>query len=152
MSQTIQTGPKWNKSGNLSYQNSVYFGSVSQSLLKSDLKKPRIFPIWPTLGPNLTSLRLIQNYYTQCVHSMCIFPCKLDNNKGSIEGIIFPKRDSREKKNLIGMSWTCRKNLVNPTIFEWITALSNIYLYKYENVCLSVCLFVCLFTFFSAIS
>ena len=27
----------------------------------------------------------------------------------------------------------------------------NLYLYKYENLCLSVCLFVCLFAFFSAI-
>ena len=48
-----QLEPKWDKSGHFSDHISVY-------KLKSDLKKPRICPIWgpiwPTLEPNLPSL------------------------------------------------------------------------------------------------
>ena len=38
--------PKWDKSGTFSDQISVHFGSVSQNVLKSDLKKSQICPIW----------------------------------------------------------------------------------------------------------
>ena len=41
-----QIGPKWDKSGTFSDQIPVHFGSSSQSVLKSDLKKSWICPIW----------------------------------------------------------------------------------------------------------
>ena len=40
-----QIGPKWDKSGTFSDLISVHFGSSSQNVLKSDLKKSRICPI-----------------------------------------------------------------------------------------------------------
>ena len=38
-----QIGPKWEKSGTFSDQISVHFGALRQNVLKSDLKKFRIF-------------------------------------------------------------------------------------------------------------
>ena len=37
---------KWDKSGTFSDQISVHFGALRQNVLKSDLKKSRICPIW----------------------------------------------------------------------------------------------------------
>ena len=41
----IRLAPKWDKSATFSDEISVYFGSQSQNILKSDLKKSRICPI-----------------------------------------------------------------------------------------------------------
>ena len=45
-------GPKWDKSGTFSDQTSVHFGSLSQNVLKFDLKKSRI----RSNGANMTHL------------------------------------------------------------------------------------------------
>ena len=44
-------GPKWDKSGPFSDQIWVYFGALWQNVLKSDLKKSRICPIWGQSDP-----------------------------------------------------------------------------------------------------
>ena len=47
-----QISPKWKKkSGTFSDQISVHFGSQSQNVLISDLKKSRICPIWDQSDP-----------------------------------------------------------------------------------------------------
>ena len=38
--------PKWDKSGTFSDQISEHFGALRQNVLKSDLKKSQISPIW----------------------------------------------------------------------------------------------------------
>ena len=61
-----QIRPKWDKSGTFSDQISVHFGSASQNVLKSDLKKSRICLIWSTLGPNLISLIWAVTHLLSC--------------------------------------------------------------------------------------
>ena len=46
-----QICPKWDKSGTVADQISVHFGSVSQNVLKSDLRQSRFV----TFGANLTN-------------------------------------------------------------------------------------------------
>ena len=48
-----QISPKWDKSGTYSDQISVHFGSPSQNVLKSDLNKSRIRPIWRPIRHSL---------------------------------------------------------------------------------------------------
>ena len=46
-----QIGPKLDKSVTFSDQISIYFGSLSQNVLNSDLRKSRICPIWDQSDP-----------------------------------------------------------------------------------------------------
>ena len=50
-SQVGQIAPKWDKSGTFSDEISVHFGSPSQNVLKSHLKKSRICPNWDKSAP-----------------------------------------------------------------------------------------------------
>ena len=49
--QVGQIGPKSDKSGTFSEQTSVHFGLLSKNVLKSDLKKYQICPIWNQSDP-----------------------------------------------------------------------------------------------------
>ena len=51
-----QISSTWDKSWAFSNQISVHFGSPSQNVLKSDLKKPRICPIWDQSDPIRTKI------------------------------------------------------------------------------------------------
>ena len=84
----LRLEPKLDKSRTLSDQISVNFNSTS----KPDLKKSRIlshlWPIWPTFGPNLSTLTCVQlsvhqrsaeakgrlKHYRKC--PCCLQPCK----------------------------------------------------------------------------
>ena len=52
-----QIGPKWDKSRAFSDQISVHFGLSGQNVLKSDLKKPQICPIWAQTDPLCVQIR-----------------------------------------------------------------------------------------------
>ena len=43
---SVRLNPKWDKSGTFSDRISVHFGAPRQNVLKFDLKKSRICPIW----------------------------------------------------------------------------------------------------------
>ena len=99
-SKVVQIGPKWDKSGTFSDHISVQFGSVSQNVLKFDLKdklnivkklkmenyliwkSSRFVPfrsnrIWTTLGPNLASLKdkIIQLSCFSCLSVRYVNKC-----------------------------------------------------------------------------
>ena len=51
-----QIGPKWDKSGTFSDQISEHFGATRQNVLKSDLKKSRIYPFCGQSAPLLAQI------------------------------------------------------------------------------------------------
>ena len=44
----------------------------------------------------------------------------------------------KEQTYFIGMSWTCKKNLVNQTIFLWVTVLWNMFINDQKSVFLNI--------------
>ena len=52
----VKIGIIWYKSGILSDHISVHFGSASQNVLKSDLKKSWVWPIWDQSDPILNQI------------------------------------------------------------------------------------------------